>query len=213
MLYQIQHIPKDTAYNKRPGVAMEPSYLTIHSTGNPSSTAINERNWLTNPENTKTASWHIVVDENVAIEAIPTSEMAWHAGDGKNGKGNRESISIEICESGNREKTVGNAAKLAAKILYENSWGVERLKRHYDWSGKHCPRIFSDNNWEEWYRFKDIVSYELEQLFISPWAKDAVDWATSPDVNITDGSLLKEPLTLERMLTILHRYDKLRYKK
>lgn len=213
MIYEIQHIPKDTAYNRRPGIAMDPDYITIHSTGNLKSTAQNERDWLVNISNTRNASWHIVVDENAAIEAIPTFEIAWHAGDGKFGTGNRKSISIEICESGNRLKTLENAAKLSAKLLYEKGWGIERLKRHYDWNSKLCPRIFADNGWEGWHRFKNMVSYELEQLSISYWAKDAVDWATSPDVNITDASLLKEPVTLERMITILYRYDKLRNNK
>jgi len=49
---------------------MTPEYITIHSTGNPTSTARNERAWLTNPNNNVTASWHIVVDEKEAIEDL-----------------------------------------------------------------------------------------------------------------------------------------------
>ena len=95
---------------------MSPQYITIHSTGNPKSTAMNERAWLTNPNNNVTASWHICVDEKEAVEAIPLNEVAWHAGDGGSGTGNRRSISIEICESGDRAKTLENAIKLTANL-------------------------------------------------------------------------------------------------
>ncbi|WP_252891413.1 peptidoglycan recognition protein family protein [Thermoclostridium stercorarium] len=123
--YVTDHIPKTTPYNRRPGYSMTPEYITIHSTGNPTSTARNERAWLTNPNNNVTASWHIVVDEKEAIEAIPLNEVAWHAGDGGNGTGNRKSIGIEICESGDRQKTLKNAAELVAKLLKERGWGVD----------------------------------------------------------------------------------------
>lgn len=213
MFINIQHIPMDTPNNRRPSIVMEPEYLTIHSTANLKSTAQNERDWLTNSSNTRTASWHLVVDEKEVIEAIPQNEVAWHAGDGKNGTGNKKSISIEICESNDREKTIINATKLSAQILHERNWGVDRLKRHYDWSGKHCPRILADNKWTEWFRFKEMVSKELEELSISQWAKEAMEWATSPEINLTDGTGPKEPITLERMITILYRYDKTKYDK
>lgn len=209
MIISIQHIPKDTPHNRRPGIVMEPEYLTIHSTANPDSTAQNERDWLTNPQNTRTASWHLVVDDKEVIEAIPQDEVAWHAGDGRNGIGNRSSISIEICESGDRDKTLLNAAKLSAQILHERNWGIERMKRHYDWSGKHCPQILEADNWSEWEGFKTIVLNELKELSISDWAKEAMEWATSPEINITDGTNPKEPITLERMITILYRYKDL----
>lgn len=213
MKINVQHIPKNTPYNRRPGTAMKPEYLTIHSTANPKSTAQNERDWLTNPSNTNTASWHLVVDDKQVIEAIPLNEVAWHAGDGKNGPGNSKSISIEICESGDRKKTIENAVKLSAQILKEKGWGIERLKRHYDWSGKHCPRIFEKNNWKEWESFKSMVAAELQQISVSPWAKEAMEWATSPKINLTDGTLPKEPISLERMITILYRYHNLNQKK
>lgn len=41
---------------------------------------------------------------------------------------------------------------------------------------------------------------------ISPWAKEAMKWATSKEVNLTDGSMPKEAVTLERLITILYRY-------
>lgn len=162
MNYVIDHIPRNTPCNRRPGLAMNPVYLTVHNTGNPSSTARNERGWLTNPSNKRTASYHIVVDEREAIEVLPLNENAWHAGDG-NGDGNRKSIGIEICESGNYAKTLENAADLVAKMLKERGWGVDRLRRHYDWSGKICPgKMYDSGKWTGWHAFKAEVEKRLK---------------------------------------------------
>jgi len=163
MNYVIDHIPKSTPKNRRPAYAMQPTTITIHNTGNPSSTARNERNWLTNPSNDRTASYHIVVDEREAIECLPLTENAWHAGDGSGVKsGNRTSIGVEICESGNYAKTLDNAAAVVADLLRARGWGTDRLRRHFDWSGKICPRLMYDNGkWTGWAAFKKLVEERL----------------------------------------------------
>ena len=140
--YSVDHIPTTTAHNRRPGTAMTPEYLTIHSTDNLRSSARNERSWLTNSTNTRTASFHVVVDEKEAIECIPFNEKAIHA----YWQGNRKSIGLEICESGDRAKTRENAVLLSAKILRDYNWDISKLKRHYDWPKqngfrKNCPQI------------------------------------------------------------------------
>ena len=217
MNYIIDHIPRTTPHNRRPGVPMTPQYITIHSTGNPKSTARNERAWLTNPSNTVTASYHIVVDEKEAIEVLPLNEVAWHAGDGGNGTGNRKSIGIEICESGDRQKTLANAANLVAKMLNERGWGVDRLRRHYDWNKKICPRIFYDGGkWTGWQQFKQAVQRELDKLkggatvaeknVPSSWAKEAWEWAKKE--GITDGTNPQGAISREQVVTMLYRYHK-----
>jgi N-acetylmuramoyl-L-alanine amidase len=211
MNYIVNHIPKSTPYNRRPGLAMVPQYLTIHSTANPNSTAQDERGWLINPKNDRTASWHICVDEKEAVEAIPLNEVSWHAGDGVKGTGNRASIAIEICESGNRQKTLENTIQLVAKILKERGWNTNKLRRHYDWSGKSCPRILMANNWAGWEQFKRNVQKELsgggnvtqDKNTPSAWAKEAWEWAKKE--GITDGTRPKDNLTREEFAVVLKR--------
>jgi N-acetylmuramoyl-L-alanine amidase len=180
-VYRTDHIPKSTPNNRRPGIGLTASTLTIHTTANPSSTARNERAWLTNPSNSRTASYHIVVDEREAVEVIPLNEAAWHAGDGNRPtSGNRTSIGIEICESGNYEKTLTNAVSLTAKMLHERGWDTSRLRRHYDWSGKNCPRLMNvDGKWSGWVSFVSRVKAELVTLSkpkeVAIVAKDYVD--------------------------------------
>lgn len=83
--YIIDHILKG---NKRPGTKLKPEMITIHNTGNPTSTARNERGWLTNPYNTSSTSFHIAIDEKEVVECIPLDEVAHHSG---NKQGNHTS--------------------------------------------------------------------------------------------------------------------------
>lgn len=161
--YVVDHIPVSTPFNRRPALRMAPTSITIHNTSNPSSSARNERSWLTNKSNNRQASYHIVVDEREAIECLPLNENSWHAGDGSGTKsGNRTSIAIEICESGNYAKTLENAAELVANMLRERGWGIDRLRRHWDWSGKVCPRLMYDGGkWTGWEEFKQMVRSKI----------------------------------------------------
>lgn len=134
--------------------------ITIHSTANPKSTAQNERNWLDNPTNKRLASWHFVVDENEVIQAISISETSMHCG---NTKGNRESISVEICESGNRKNTLENAAKFVAYLIKTTNFSVSDVTTHNFWVGKNCPRILIDKDFivggMDWNYFIGRIEY------------------------------------------------------
>lgn len=208
MDYKIDHIKREDVtwqeYEKgklvtktrRPQRKLNPQSITIHSTGNPTSTALNERAWLTNKANNRVASYHIVVDDKIAVEVLPLNEVAYHAG---NATGNDTSIGIEICESGDRAKTLLNAAQLTAKLLSERNWGIDQLKRHYDWSKKNCPRIMSANNWEGWQGFKMMVQRELDKTNNKVKVKVngkiiLVDGFMKDDVNYVPIRQILEPL-------------------
>lgn len=133
---------------RRTGKALTPTTLTIHSTGNLKSTAQNERDYLASTSNDSYAGFHVVVDEKEAIKAIPFNEVAYHSG---TTKGNTTSLSLEICESGNREKTLQNAIEATVEILRQYGWGVDKLKQHHDWNGKNCPRILRDTGKWNWF--------------------------------------------------------------
>lgn len=145
---------------RRPQYKLTPEWVTIHNTGNPNSNAIGERSWLVNPNNDRIASWHYCVDDKRAVQAIPDNENAWHAGDGKEGPGNRTSLSIEVCESGNQQKTWENAVGLAANLLYKHNLNIERLTTHNRWTGKNCPRLILSR----WNEFVADVNTTLEYL-------------------------------------------------
>jgi len=209
MDYIIDHIPKSKS--KRPGTKMSPLYITIHNNGNPKSTARNERNYLTNPNNTRSASFHIVVDEKEIIEAIPLDEVAYHSG---NSAGNKTSISIEICESGNQAKVIEDATELIAKMLFDRDWETGRLRTHKNWSNKNCPRLLLPM-WDAFVQGIDRKLGELKynaikpanapkaEIVVSDFAKDAIEWAKVK--NVSDGSRLKDFGTREEIITMIYR--------
>ncbi|EJV82524.1 S-layer homology domain-containing protein [Bacillus cereus] len=142
--------------NIRPGYAMKPKYITIHETDNYSvgANARNHAQYLYSQATGTTdrsASWHFTVDDKEIYQHLPLNENAWHAGDGAEGTGNRESIAIEIAvnQDGDYNKAVENARKLAAYLMWELNIPLENVKKHQFWSGKNCPAIMIRNNaWE-----------------------------------------------------------------
>ena len=115
--------------------------ITIHSTGNPDSTIDGERKWLDNPSNTRSAAWNDIVGEGRVINAIPHGEECWHCG---SIYGNRHSIGIELIESGDRKKVLETGAEFVASLLKQYSFNISDIKKHFDWTGKNCPRILID---------------------------------------------------------------------
>ncbi|PGV53275.1 N-acetylmuramoyl-L-alanine amidase [Bacillus cereus] len=142
--------------NIRPGNAMKPKYITIHETDNYSvgANARNHAQYLYSQATGTTdrsASWHFTVDDKEIYQHLPLNENGWHAGDGAEGTGNRESIAIEIAvnQDGDYNKAVENARKLAAYLMGELNIPLENVKKHQFWSGKNCPAIMIKNNaWE-----------------------------------------------------------------
>jgi N-acetylmuramoyl-L-alanine amidase len=200
--YVIDHIPRSTPCNRRPGLALAATSITIHNTGNPASTARNERAYLTNPGNTRTASYHIVVDEREVIECLPLNENAWASGDGSGpASGNRTSIQIEICESGNYAKTLDNAATLVAGMLQQRGWGVDKLRRHFDWSGKICPRLMYDaGKWTGWAQFKAMVAEKLNSKIEEDEAMTKEERAEFEKLQKQVGGLVTELATVKKAL-------------
>lgn len=152
--YNIAHLPIS---NKRPGGKRKIKYIVVHNTANASSTAQNERDYLSNPNNIASTSWHIVVDDHEMIEAIPVTEVAFHAG---NGVGNQYGIGIEICESGDMAQAERNAVKLIAYLMKTYNIPIENVKTHQDFSGKECPRQILGH----WDNFKEEVEIAYEAL-------------------------------------------------
>ena len=142
--------------------SMTPQYITIHNTAN-HATAQAEITYMKN--NNNQTSFHVCVDEKYVIQAIPFNRNAWHAGDGANGTGNRKSIGIEIARSTGDinlfKKAEQNCAEYVATLLKKNGWGIDRVKRHKDWSGKNCPHKTMELGWQ---RFLNMIQAELNKL-------------------------------------------------
>lgn len=201
--------------------------ITIHSTGNPLSSAQSERKWLDNPTNKRNASWHYCVDQYCAIQAIEDNNEAWHCG---MDYGNMFSIGIEICENGNRLKTLQNAVDLVTDKLIEYNLSITDIKTHYDWTGKNCPRILLNDNYIkdglDWDWFIAQCKEKLEMkttdmtqeqfnIYMDNYLKSrnvlpASTWAestqkTAIDLGITDGTNPQMFATREQVVAMIVR--------
>ena len=142
---------------------MTPTRIVVHNTANDAS-ARNEVKYMQN--NKSQTSFHYAVDDKEVIQALPLNRNSWNAGDGRNGKGNREGISIEICYSksgGSRfifaEK---RAAKLIAEILDQRGWDISKVTKHQDYANKYCPHRTLDMGWN---RFLKMIEAERKTIF------------------------------------------------
>lgn len=142
--------------------AMDPTGTVAHNTAN-NAGARAEISYM--ESNYNEVSYHVAIDDKEAIQGIPFDRCSWNAGDGLYGAGNRQKISFEICYSlsgGARFiQAEKNAAEVIARVHKEFGWGIDRLSKHQDYSGKYCPHRTLDMGWP---RFKQMVANELAKL-------------------------------------------------
>lgn len=136
---------------KCPYEMTRPIGITVHNTFN-YAPARNEIAYM--QRNNSYVSFHFAVDEKEAIQGVPLNRCTWNAGDGVNGKGNRQTISIEICRSTSSNRSLSeaaeeNGARLVAMLCRKYGFGIDDIYKHQDWSGKYCPHYIlgKPNGW------------------------------------------------------------------
>ncbi|SFR93446.1 peptidoglycan recognition protein family protein [Anaeromicropila populeti] len=132
--------------------------VVVHYTGNPGTDAEANRNYFESLKDTHTtsASSHYVIGlDGTIIQCIPLDEMSYASN-----KRNVDTISIEVChmdESGvftteAYDSLVGLTAWLCGKFnLKKND-----IIRHYDITGKECPKYYVKHE-DKWLEFKEDV--------------------------------------------------------
>jgi hypothetical protein len=155
------------------------NYLTIHQTGNTAAGANAKAHHNLQARSGIGYGWHWQVDDHEAIQTHDHDFKIWHAGDNR-GKGNTESISIEICvnSDGDYNQSVENGAKLAALILKEENIDISKMVQHNYWTGKNCPeQIRACKNGICWSHFVEKVrGYLNGSNEPIGWIKDNVGW-------------------------------------
>lgn len=148
----------------RMGWAMNPQYITIHSTQNfdAAADAFQHSRALhrgalrahKRPGGNRTGylTWHFTVQDNAAVQHLPTREQGEHAD--FDGPGNRLSIGIEMAENRGNDLawTVDRTARLAAYLMYVYQLPLNRVVPHYHWPragvsppNKDCPHFLLNN--------------------------------------------------------------------
>lgn len=152
----------ESLYGWKSPYSMTPTRIVVHNTYNDAS-ANNEVKYMhkTQAQGGSQVSYHYAVDDVEVVQAIEENRNGFHAGDGS-GKGNREGIAIEICYSlsgGDKFiKAEQNAVDLIVNILKRYGWGIDKVTKHQDYSGKYCPHRTLDIGWD---RFINMVKEKL----------------------------------------------------
>ena len=158
----VKNLVSESKYSVKCPYAMTPEFIVVHNTAN-DATAANEVKYMIS--NNNQVSFHFAVDDKEVVQGLPTDRNAWHAGDGGSGRGNRYGIAVEICYSksgGVRfENAEKNAAKFIAQLLKERGWGIDKVKKHQDFSNKYCPHRTLDKGWAS---FVNMIKDYLNEL-------------------------------------------------
>lgn len=141
--------------------------IVVHWVGNANTSAIANRNYFDNLKDTHItyAGAHYIIGLNgEIIRCIPEGEVAFHAG---NYSMNRKSIGIEVCHPdwGGKfnDNTYNSLVKLCTDICRRYNLSINDIIRHYDVTGKMCPKYYVENE-SAWIKLKNDVANNLGQV-------------------------------------------------
>lgn len=149
----------------RPGIKVSQiKKIVVHYLGNPKTTAQENHDYfesLKNLQDTYMSANYVVGTEGEIIQCVPDGEVAWASN-----KANYYSISIENChldETGKfTDATYWADVHLVAYLTEKYDLERDDIIRHYDVTGKDCPKWYVDHP-DEWEQFKDdVMTYREE---------------------------------------------------
>ena len=150
----------------RPGTPLEEiSGVVVHYVGNPGTTAAANRSFFANLALTHEtyASAHFLVGlDGEILQCVPLTEIAYCSN-----SANDYTVSIEVChgdETGKfNDATMESLEQLVAWLCETFDLDpTEDVIRHYDVTGKICPKYYVENE-DAWLAFKQDVSARIEE--------------------------------------------------
>lgn len=174
--------------NFRAGRTAPVRYIVVHYTANKGDTAKNNADYFA--RTTTKSSAHYFVDEKEVWQSVLDEDTAYHCG-AKTYKHplcrNRNSIGVEMClldKSGNiRPGTIDTALSVVRQLMAAYDIPIDRVLRHYDVTGKNCPRPMVENPqlWEDFKKELEGVDTMLDYpewaLKTYHWYDDMPEWA------------------------------------
>lgn len=150
----------------RPGIPLKKiNGIVVHYTANPGSTAKNNRDYfqgLKDSHETKVSSHFVVGIQGEIVQCIPSSEVAYASN-----SRNDDTLSIECChpdETGKfTDATYTSLVRLVGWLCYRFNLTQEDVIRHYDVTGKICPKYFVDDP-DAWETFKVDVGRQIKEV-------------------------------------------------
>lgn len=149
----------------RPGMETETiTGIVIHYTANPGSTAQENRDYFNSLQYshaTEASSNFIVGLDGEIIQCVPTWEVAYASNER-----NTDTVSIECChpdDSGKfTDETYRSLVRLTAWLCVKFGLTEEDVIRHYDVTGKNCPKYFVEHE-DAWDEFRQNVGQAIER--------------------------------------------------
>ena len=146
----------------RPGIALDKvKGVVIHYTANPGTSAKNNRDYfegLKDSHITKASSHFIVGLKGEIVQCIPCNEISYASN-----SRNQDTVSIECCIPDDTGKfnpaTYQAVVHLTAWLAERYRLSIEDIIRHYDVTGKNCPKYYVENP-KAWDQFHlDVQAY------------------------------------------------------
>ena len=148
----------------RPGTKRE---HVIHYVANPGTSAKQNRNYfegLKDQSGSKTvsaSSHYIIGSDGTILQCIPLDEVAYG-----NYPRNDDTVSIECChpDSDGRftDATIKSLIRLTGWLCRELSLNEKHIIRHYDVSGKNCPKYYVEHQ-DAWRTLKKKLAAGIQQ--------------------------------------------------
>lgn len=144
----------------RPQIPLEQvNGIVVHYVANPCSTARENRSYFeqlkdqTGSKPTSASSHFVIGLEGEVVQCVPITEVAYASNNR-----NSDTISIECChpdETGKfYDSTYNSLVELCAYFCVQFDLKPEDVIRHYDVTGKICPKYFVDHEdaWEQFHK-------------------------------------------------------------
>lgn len=189
--------------------------IVIHWTANESSgaNALANRSYFN--QGFRAASAHYIVDSGHIVQCLPDHEVAYHCGDRPLGRykpigltlmngfksvtPNYFTIGVEMCvnRDGHWPSTYRHTCELVARLFLAHDLPNGSIYRHYDITGKLCPRPFLEQL--SWQKFLDDVLLAIFNLKLEGYGTGKV---TAKNLNIRPA-----PSDLSKVLGMLDQGD------
>ena len=145
----------------RPGTPLpQVNGVVVHYVGNPGTTAEQNRSYyesLATTHATKVSSHFLVGLDGTVLQCVPLGEISYCSN-----RRNADTISVECChpdESGAfNPATLDSLTRLLNWLIETYDLRQEDILRHYDVTGKECPRYYVQHP-EEWDLFLGSLSF------------------------------------------------------
>jgi N-acetylmuramoyl-L-alanine amidase len=149
----------------RPGTPLKKvKGIVVHYTANPGTDAEANRNYfegLKDSQKTFASSHYVIGLDGTIVQCLPLTEMSYASNNR-----NVDTISIECCHPSENGKftpaTYRSLVKLVAWLCGEYDLKKDDIIRHYDVTGKDCPRYYVKHE-DQWLQFKNDVFDYIEK--------------------------------------------------